>query len=44
VPTESDLLPYFPKHKMPECPGSGKYMLNAVTNPPRCSIETHTYP
>ena len=24
--------------------GMGRYIINAVTNPPRCSIETHTYP
>jgi hypothetical protein len=44
VPTVDDLLPYFAKHKLPECPGSGKYAINAVTNPPQCSITTHTYP
>lgn len=44
TPKETDLLKYFPKHKMPECPGGGKYMINTVTNPPSCSIETHTYP
>jgi hypothetical protein len=43
-PTELDLLSYFPKKKMPECPGGGKYMIDTVTNPPRCSIETHIYP
>jgi hypothetical protein len=44
VPKMDDLLPYFPHQKAPECPGMGKYALNAVTNPPRCSITTHVYP
>lgn len=44
VPTPDDLLPYFPKKKMPECPGAGKYAINAVTNAPQCSITTHVYP
>lgn len=44
LPEKSDLLQYFPKHQMPECPGGGNYFLDTVTNPPRCSIETHIYP
>lgn len=43
-PTELDLLSYFPKQKMPACPGGGNYIIDTVTNPPRCSIETHIYP
>jgi len=44
VPKMEDLLPYFPHQKAPECPGMGKYSVNAVTNPPSCSIKTHVYP
>jgi hypothetical protein len=44
VPTKEQLLPYLLQHKMPACPGYGKYSINSVTNPPRCSIETHVYP
>jgi hypothetical protein len=44
VPTMNDLLPYLLHQKAPECPGLGKYTINAVTNPPRCSITTHGYP
>ncbi len=44
VPPVDQLLPYLPKNKMPECPGMGKYIINAVTNPPHCSITTHVYP
>jgi hypothetical protein len=44
IPTADDLLAYFPNKKMPECPGSGRYTLNAVTSPPQCSITTHAYP
>lgn len=44
VPTMTDLLPYFPQQKAPECPGFGKYVVNSVTNPPKCSITTHVYP
>ncbi|MGZ4963097.1 MAG: hypothetical protein ACXWKG_14505 [Limisphaerales bacterium] len=44
IPPVDQLLPYFPRHKMPECPGMGRYILNAVTNPPHCSITTHVYP
>ena len=44
VPPIDQLLPYFPGRKMPECPGMGKYIINAVTNPPHCSITTHVCP
>lgn len=44
LPTVEQLLPYLSERKMPTCPGSGKYFINSVTNPPRCSIETHVYP
>jgi hypothetical protein len=44
VPTKEDLLPYFSDNKFPTCPGIGVYTINAVTNPPQCSITSHTYP
>ena len=44
VPKIDDLLSYFPHNQFPECPGLGKYAINAVTNPPSCSITTHVYP
>jgi hypothetical protein len=43
-PTAEQLLPYLPNHKMPICPGYGKYTINTVTNSPHCSIENHVYP
>jgi len=44
VPTEAQIASYLPKDKIPQCPGFGKCTLNAVTNPPQCSIRTHVYP
>jgi hypothetical protein len=44
TPTENDLTPYFPDHKMPQCPAGGIYTIGAVTNPPTCSIPNHVLP
>jgi chromosome segregation ATPase len=42
IPQPHDLLSYFPSHMMPECPGGGRYTINAVGTPPTCSIAGHT--
>ncbi len=44
LPTVDDLKPYFPNQRIPRCPGLGSYVINAVADPPHCSITTHTYP
>jgi hypothetical protein len=44
LPTVDDLKPYFPNQRIPQCPGLGVYAINAVADPPHCSITTHTYP
>jgi hypothetical protein len=42
VPTESDLTPYLDRHIFPVCPAGGTYSINAVTNPPTCSVPGHS--
>src|SRR3954468_16110486 len=44
VPTASQLLVYIVTKKFPQCPGLGRYTINAVTNSPKCSITSHVYP
>ena len=44
VPQPQDLLPYFQNGQMPQCPGGGRYTLNAVSNAPTCSIAGHMLP
>jgi len=41
VPTPPELAPYLPNHQMPECPGGGRYTINAVGVAPTCSIAGH---
>jgi chromosome segregation ATPase len=41
VPTPQDIAPYFPNSMVPECPGGGRYTLNAVNAAPTCSIPGH---
>lgn len=41
VPQPQDLVVYFPNHQLPQCPAGGRYTLNAVNQPPTCSIPGH---
>lgn len=41
VPTPPDIVKYFPNGMLPQCPGGGRYTLNAVSNAPTCSIPGH---
>jgi bifunctional DNA-binding transcriptional regulator/antitoxin component of YhaV-PrlF toxin-antitoxin module len=42
IPTKEDLLPYL--RKWPVCPDGGTYSLNAVGEPPTCSVPGHKLP
>jgi len=42
VPTMEDLKPYLAK--IPHCPAGGTYTINAVGQPPECSIPGHRLP
>ena len=44
LPTVQDLLPYFPDEVIPVCPAGGIYTINAVGQPPTCSISGHVLP
>ena len=44
VPTEADLLPYFPNGVFPVCPSGGTYSINAVGDSPTCTIPGHVLP
>jgi hypothetical protein len=45
IPQPQDLLPYFgPNAQFPQCPGGGRYTLNAVNKAPTCSIPGHVLP
>jgi chromosome segregation ATPase len=44
LPTVQELLPYFPDDVIPVCPAGGIYTLNAVGQPPTCSIPGHVLP
>lgn len=44
VPTEADLVVYFPNTAFPVCPSGGTYLINAVSLPPTCSIPGHVLP
>ena len=43
VPTQQDLAPYL-NNTVPSCPAGGQYTLNAVGQPPTCSIPGHVLP
>ena len=43
VPLPQDISPYFPNSQIPQCPGGGRYTLNAVGTAPTCSIPGHVY-
>ena len=42
TPTMDDLKPYL--GKIPHCPAGGTYTINAVGQPPECSIPGHKLP
>ncbi|HUZ07831.1 MAG TPA: hypothetical protein VMV89_10145 [Candidatus Paceibacterota bacterium] len=42
VPTKEDLLPYL--RSWPVCPSGGTYSINAVGEPPTCSVPGHKLP
>ena len=44
VPTGEDLLPYFKDGIFPVCPSGGTYTINAVGEPPTCSVPGHVLP
>ncbi len=44
VPTEADLMPYLGHGHFPTCPEGGTYTINAVDQPPTCSISGHKLP
>ena len=44
VPTVQDLTPYFKDGLFPVCPDGGTYTINAVGEPPTCSIPGHVLP
>lgn len=45
IPQPQDLMPYFgPNAVFPQCPGGGRYTLNAVNAAPTCSIPGHALP
>jgi len=44
VPTASDLLPYLKDGTFPACPDGGTYSINAVGEPPTCSLPGHALP
>lgn len=41
VPTPQDIANYLPNHQFPQCPGGGRYTLNAVNIAPTCNIPGH---
>ena len=44
VPTEDDIKVYLVHSQLPHCPAGGTYTLNAVGQPPECSIPDHRLP
>jgi hypothetical protein len=42
VPTWDDLKPYL--GRIPHCPAGGTYTINAVGDPPQCSVPGHELP
>jgi len=44
VPTDQDLLVYFPGGAFPTCPGGGAYTIGAVGTAPTCSVAGHVLP
>jgi type II secretory pathway pseudopilin PulG len=44
VPTEDDIKVYLFHSQLPHCPAGGTYTINAVGQPPECSIPGHRLP
>jgi hypothetical protein len=44
VPTEDDIKVYIYHSRLPHCPAGGTYTINAVGQPPECSIPDHKLP
>jgi hypothetical protein len=44
VPTQADLMAYFPNKAFPTCPAGGLYNLNPVGQPPTCTVPGHVLP
>ena len=44
VPTEDDIKVYLFHSQLPHCPAGGTYTINAVGQPPECSIPGHKLP
>lgn len=44
IPTVQDLQPYFKDGDFPTCPAGGTYTINALGEPPTCSIPGHALP
>ena len=42
--TLSNIAPYLPKGQIPKCPVNGNYIVDYITNSPRCSISGHVLP
>lgn len=43
VPTPEEIAPYLKNGVMPACPAGGVYTINAVGQPPACSIPGHVF-
>lgn len=41
VPTPPEIVGYLPNQQIPQCPGGGRYTLNAVGVAPTCSLPGH---
>ena len=44
VPSLQDIVPYLPGGIFPACPAGGLYSINAVGEPPTCSVPGHVLP
>ena len=42
--TEDDIKPYLVHERMPTCPAGGTYTINAIGEPPTCSLPNHVLP
>jgi competence protein ComGC len=43
-PTQSDVAHYLKNNQFPACPNRGTYAINAVGEPPTCSVPKHRLP
>jgi len=44
IPQVTDILPYFPNQKFPECPTGGHYLIGRIDQAPKCNIPGHELP